>query len=255
MLSQSKIQHSFHRALTSYNDQAIVQRECAETLLGHIIESRINTTLDRVFEFGCGTGFLTNQLTERLTINELIVNDLVEECQTYLPLSKLSFIDGDIDNIRIPQQCDLICSASCVQWSNDLPALINQLTIALNKDGYLAISSFAESQFHELTLLKGQQSDTANRKLNYWSQSMWRKQLEPSYHIELIASHQTRLWFNSVKELLQHLRLTGVNGSAGQIWNKQDLIKFENDYRNHFEVNGKVSLTYEPIYIIGKKKT
>lgn len=257
MHSQSKIQHTFQRALTSYNKQAIVQKNSAGTLLDHLIDCGINTSLDRIFEFGCGTGFLTQHLTDRFTIGELIANDLVAECQTYLPLCDLSFITGDVDNILMPSECDLICSASCVQWSADLEKLLHRLTDSLNMGGYLAISSFSDNHFKELAILDFQTNSNSNtnNKLNYWSEQVWRKHLKANYKIELITKEEKCLWFDSVRELLLHLRLTGVNGKAGTAWSKHNLEQFEDNYRQNFEVDGKVPLTYEPIYIVACKKS
>ena len=254
MLSQTKIQHSFQRALASYNDHAIVQKKSALTLLSHLVKCDIKPKLTRVFEFGCGTGFLTLPLTQRFTISELIANDIVEECHNYLSRSDLKFIIGDIDKIAIPSNCDLICSASYAQWSTDLEGLIERITASLNEDGYMAISSFSEGQFKELTLLEEQAGLEPTASLNYWPEQTWKEHLKSDYEVEIITKEQTCLWFDSVRELLLHLRLTGVNGNAGQTWNKRSLSEFETNYRDNFEVNGKVPLSYEPIYIIARKR-
>lgn len=253
MLSQSKIQHAFHRALSSYNDQAIVQKDSAATLVEHLVNCGINTSLERVFEFGCGTGFLTQQLAERFSIEELVANDLIAECQTYLPYSNFNFITGDVADIVLPSQCDLVCSASCVQWSNDLSQLLTRLTNSLTDNGYLAISSFTGNHFRELATLQNQQPSLVAEKLNYWSAQQWRKNLEPNFEIKVITTQEKRMWFDSVRLLLLHLRLTGVNGNAGHAWNKRSLAKFESDYRDNFELDGKVPLSYQPIYIIAQK--
>lgn len=255
MLSQPKIQQTFQRALASYDEQAVVQKQSASTLLDHLAKCNLGSSLDRVFEFGCGTGFLTQPLSEQFIISDFIVNDLVADCEKYLTFSEISFIAGDVDNILIPSHCDLICSASCVQWSANLATLLNRLTDALNRQGYLAVSSYSSNHFKELAKLEELTTLNNNSKLNYWSELDWQKHLEPNYDIQLITTEQNSLWFTSVRELLKHLRLTGVNGYAGQHWSKQNLSQFETDYHDNFEVDGKVPLTYEPIYIIARKRS
>ncbi len=253
MLSQSKIRHSFQRALVSYNDSALVQKNSARTLVEHLINTGMKPSLARTFEFGCGTGFLTKHLNERFKIKELIVNDLLEECQKYLPLSDISFIAGDVEDITVPTNCELICSASCVQWSADLPSLLKRLASSLTDRGYLAISSFGDGHFKELEKLKTQQSFNTKEQLNFWSEQAWRQHLKSAYQVESIIIEETTLWFDSVRELLLHLRQTGVNGNARHTWNKQSLAMFETDYRDNFERDGKVPLSYQPIYIVARK--
>ncbi|MDB4512281.1 hypothetical protein N9060_02340, partial [Arenicella sp.] len=132
--------------------------------------------------------------------------------------------------------------------------LLNNLTDCIAPGGYLAISSFTEDHFKELTLLQNQRGTEASEKLNFWASDQWREHLELSFEIKIIATEEKCLWFNSVRELLLHLRLTGVNGNARHTWNKQSLSKFEADYRDNFELDGRVPLTYQPIYIIARKK-
>ena len=53
--------------------------------------------------------------------------------------------------------------------------------------------------------------------------------------------------FDSPKDVLKHLQLTGVNSVESQRWTKKDLTKFENGYKNL--CNRRPMLTYNPIYI------
>ena len=254
MGSQSKIFHSFHRALDSYEEHAIVQKNSAANLITHLKNNGCMASLERVFEFGCGTGFLTRHLNQQFKINEFIANDLVQDCQIYLPKSDIQFIAGDVSDIAIPEECDVICSASCAQWCHDLVGLLNKLTKSLVDNGLLAISSFTSGHFKELIELQTTEH-TNNPPLNYWTEQTWQEQLEPNYEILTISSEESVLWFDSVRELLLHLRLTGVNGLAGKTWNQQSLTNFENNYRENFEIDGNVPLSYKPIYIIARKHT
>ena len=260
MYSESKITHSFTRALASYNQEATVQKECANKLGRYLIncltEAGANTKFENVFEFGCGTGFLSQQLIEKLTISKLVLNDLVKESYHHLPPNVQSFgygfIHGDIDTVKLNNFHDLICSASCVQWSKDLPSLLQKLNASLSKDGYLAISSFTKGHFNELSLLNHKLNEN-NPPLNYWTIEKWQEQLPSCFEIQLIKSDNKTQWFNSVRDVLLHLRLTGVNGNTRRTWHQQDLVQFEREYEDKFSVNKKIPLTYCPIYIIARK--
>jgi len=252
MATLAKVQHSFSRALASYEDHAVVQKECAKKLLEYLQNSALGTHQSRIFEFGCGTGFLTKQLNQQLTSKELIVNDLVAECLDYLPQLELDFIVGDIDQISLPNACDLICSASSIQWSRDIPNLLARFHTALKTNGHLAISSFSTNQFKELKVIEGNSGKSS--ALRFLSKESWHEYLHTNYDVQVIEAHETVLWFRNVREILLHLRATGVNGIAGQVWSQQSLNKFEEEYRDKFEHNGKVPLTYHPIYVIAQKK-
>ena len=53
--------------------------------------------------------------------------------------------------------------------------------------------------------------------------------------------------FDTPKDVLKHLQLTGVNGLEQKSWTKKDLIKFENGYKNI--CTNRPTLTYNPVYI------
>ena len=258
MQPQSKISQSFRRALLTYQDAATVQRECADRLAQHLFSCELPKEFNRGFEFGCGTGFLTKQLINTLSIKALFVNDLVASCKDFLlesgiPPNQFSFIEGDIEAISIPNSCDLICSTSCIQWSTDQATLIEKLSNSLNKNGYLAISSFSQGHFKELQNI---QTEIANHRyaLNYWTTKEWEKHLKVDFNIKIVETEQIVLWFNSVNELLLHLRHTGVNGNVGQNWSQHTLKQFRQRYREEFEQRNKVPLSYQPIYIVAQKK-
>jgi len=227
MYSESKITHSFTRALASYNQEATVQKECANKLGRYLINCLM-----------------------------LVLNDLVKESYHHLPPNVQSFgygfIHGDIDTVKLNKFHDLICSASCVQWSKDLPSLLQKLNASLSKDGYLAISSFTKGHFNELSLLNHKLNEN-NPPLNYWTIEKWQEQLPSCFEIQLIKSDNKTQWFNSVRDVLLHLRLTGVNGNTRRTWHQQDLVQFEREYEDKFSVNKKIPLTYCPIYIIARK--
>ena len=55
------------------------------------------------------------------------------------------------------------------------------------------------------------------------------------------------LEFETPKDVLKHIKNTGVNALSDTRWTKSDLINFEEKYP--INANGKYSLTYQPIYI------
>ena len=108
--------------------------------------------------------------------------------------------------------------------------------MAFISNGELIFSTFGNENFREIYHVIG-------TSLNYYSIPELQKMLpnsiiEPEIHI---------MAFDSPKDVLKHLQLTGVNGVENQAWTKKDLIKFENGYKNL--CNRRPTLTYNPVYI------
>lgn len=285
-LQLAKVQRSFRRSLNTYDENAYVQLEIAQTLIKILHTQRTKheqlTHFDRVFEIGCGTGFLTNALLGNFDVSHLILNDLVAECELHIDallsnitnssglpvndfervgkLSGLSweFIAGDINVSEIKPEQDLICSASSLQWVNDIPALLDKIHLNLSDDGCLALSSFGPNHFSELSELNKvnesqQQLNNIKSGLSYINQENWLTMLGSKFSIQDIQTHTITLWFDSFDELLKHLRNTGVNGNASGRWSQRIKQDFSERYEALFSQKGKLPLSYEPVFIVANK--
>lgn len=279
-LQLAKVQRSFRRSLKTYNENAFVQLEIAQTLIKMLHESFTKYEqvpyFERVFEIGSGTGFLTKALLENFEVNHLVINDLVEECKPIIAelLSKdtrssfdeklksekpsqlsWEFIEGDINECELKQKQNLICSSSTLQWVKDMPALLEKLYNNLSDGGCLAVGSFGQNHFLELRKVRelNQQADHVESALNYINEQDWRSLLATKFSIQDIQTHTITLWFDSFDELLKHLRNTGVNGNAREQWSQRKKEEFAMAYESLFAEQGKLPLSYEPIYIIANK--
>ncbi|SHG82505.1 methyltransferase domain-containing protein [Cognatishimia maritima] len=244
--TQSKVQQSFRRGLASYHETASQQADIAERLCT-LLRPIAPPTLLKVFEFGMGTGHLTLPLTRSFNIAALTVNDLVPECAAYAPESS-HFVPGPIEAVELPSSLDLICSASTVQWIDDLPGTIARLTDALTEGGLLALSGFGTAQFHELRAL----GSTAAAP-SYVDAEGWRAILPSNMTVKHLSQARKVNWFPTALALLKHLRGTGVNGAASQSWSASDLKRFEKDYWQRFGTPRGLPLTYDPVWIIAQK--
>ncbi len=279
-LQLAKVQRSFRRSLKTYDENAFVQLEIAQTLMkmlhGSLTQNEQVRYFERVFEIGTGTGFLTKALLENFDINHLVLNDLVAECKPIIAellsentlsslgeknksekLSQLSweFIEGDINECELTEKQNLICSSSTLQWVKDMPALLEKLHVNLSDGGCLAVSSFGQNHFSELRKIRelNQQADRDKPILNYINEQGWRTLLATKFSVQDIQTHTITLWFDSFDELLKHLRNTGVNGNASEQWSQRKKQEFAKAYESLFAEQGKLPLSYEPIYIIANK--
>lgn len=245
-ISQSKVRQSFKRGLTTYHTNATHQAEIAMHLC-QALTAVAPKAMDRVLEFGMGTGHLTQNLVDHFDIKSLFLNDLVDACASYAPPSA-RFLPGAVETLPLPGSLDLICSASTIQWIDDLPAAFARLSTSLKSGGFLALSGFGTAQFHELNAL----GSTAAAP-SYLDAGAWKHILPADLSIQYLH-HSTRIeWFPNAMAVLKHLRDTGVNGGSSQSWSMRDLRNFETHYRERFGTAKGLPLTYAPVWMIAKK--
>ncbi|WP_264212968.1 malonyl-ACP O-methyltransferase BioC [Leisingera thetidis] len=251
---QGRIRQSFRRGLDSYHRSASVQADIAARLAGMLQAQGAPRQIGAALEFGCGTGHLTRQLLQRFETGSLILNDLVPEAACALRAldgtvpAQARFEPGPIETLPLPQDLDLIASASTVQWIPDLPALTARLAARLKPGGWLALSGFGRGQFRELAAL-----GSAAAAPSYLDAAEWRAVLPESMEILAIEQRPAVLEFGTALELLKHLRQTGVNGHAQHSWSRRRLRDFEAAYRAQFGRDGRLPLTYDPVLLAARK--
>lgn len=253
-VNQSRVRQSFSRGLQSYHEAATVQAQIATELVRLLQGQQLQQPLERVLEFGCGTGHLTEALLKAFEIKELVLNDLVPEAEAPLRATleqhgqSAEFRCGAIETLPLPKDLDLITSASTVQWIEDLPLALNHLAAHLAPGGWLALSGFGSAQFRELAAL-----GSAAAAPSYLDVGDWPTVLPAGLKLVALRQQAIPLYFDSALALLQHLRQTGVNGQACGTWTRQALRQFESRYQELFSVDGKLPLTYDAVWILARK--
>lgn len=253
--STTRVVHCFCRGLGTYHQAARAQAQIARDLAGMLAECGAPERFERALEFGCGTGHLTESLLRRFSIGDLTLNDLVAEAAELAGAAARAhgasarFVAGPVETLRLSQKYDLIASASTVQWLPDLPEVLRRLCTSLGPGGWLALSGFGSSQFRELAALGSKAAAP-----NYLNAGDWPGILPPGMELKTTRQEPIVLEFSSVVDVLRHLRATGVNGRARDRWSKQQLRSFETAYRECFERNGLLPLTYDPVMLVARKR-
>ena len=235
-MNKGVIKARFTKTLSTYDENARIQKKMAERLVSLLdIISCAN-----ILEIGCGTGFLTELLTKKLQFKTYTSLDIVKDCETYIKNinSQINFINADIEDFisTDKETYDLIISNASLQWVDNFEEVINNLRQKLTQNGTLLISTFGRENFREIGLITG-------TTLDYYSpqelEAMFTScEVYPEIHI---------MAFNTPKDVLKHLQLTGVNAIESKSWTKKDLTKFENAYNSICP--NRPTLTYNPIYI------
>ena len=237
-MNKELIKQRFARNLATYNENAKIQRLMAQKLISLIDR----TDFDNILEIGCGTGLLTELAIQKFKYKNYYANDFVTECKEYIENidPNIQFIPFDIEKCidNTNAKYDLIISNAAFQWIDNPADFINKLFSKLNPCGILLFSTFGKENFREVCLASGE-------TLEYYSRKDYEIMLKKSPHC---IEEEIRIEvFKTPKDVLRHIKFTGVNAIEKKIWTKTDLRKFENTYKNLCP--SLLTLTYNPLYV------
>ena len=237
-MNKDLIQKRFAKNLDTYNDNAKIQKKMAERLLSFLDRKDFNDIL----EIGCGTGFLTQLVNDSFNFNTYTANDIVESCEKYVKEinPKINFIPADIEKAveNSDKKYDLIISNAAFQWVENLESFIKLLVSKLNDGGVLLFSTFGPENFREVNFVLG-------KTLPYYSANELQEIVKGYKNV--VEQEMHVMAFKTPKDILKHIKSTGVNALEMVSWTKSDMQKFENGYNNF--CSGIPTLTYHPIYV------
>ncbi|MCG7522174.1 methyltransferase domain-containing protein [Ruegeria sp. Ofav3-42] len=244
-----RVQRSFSRSFRSYHDSASQQSQIANHLVHEMRTGGAPQHFAFGLEFGCGTGHLTQRLCETFEFRSLMINDLSPEAEQTAYAVGADFLCGDAETLNWPGQPNLIASASMIQWLRDPAAFLRKAATALTPGGWLAVSGFGPEQYRELVKV----GSTAKAPGLCRSEDLAAAVRD---ELEIISTGDTirEMHFASPRKVLEHLRRTGVNGRAQKGWTKTSLNQFTDQYVRYFGSETGVSLTYQPTWIVARKR-
>lgn len=250
VFNKREVADHFKRSIASYDDNAIAQKMIVDKLFQILESFHLDYTPKKILEIGCGTGILTARLRKLFPDSELSINDLVEELCVYTT-KKLQIVDrylaGDIEQIDLCDKYDLIISSSTFQWFTHPESTFKKLYRHMSANSIMLFSTFGKENLSEIRILQGS-------GLHYLTSEETTQILSKYFEVHYYGEEYLRLEFDDPLAVLQHLKMTGVNGiGKRKIWTKGKLEKFVHEYSRLHTINGKVQLTYHPLYFICRK--
>ena len=185
-----------------------------------------------------------------LEYRKLYLIDLVPEWERFHRGRRAAeFRAADIETMPLPEHLSLVIANAVFQWVEDLASLLIRFHSALETGGILAFTTFGPENLREIAALTG-------RGLSYRALAGLHELLTPGF--DIIACHEEliTLEFATVRDILRHLKATGVTASGGRSrWTRSTLAAFEADYSARFRSgNRMLPLTYHPITLIARKR-
>jgi malonyl-ACP O-methyltransferase BioC len=239
--------------MASYDLHATVQRQVSGQLL--TLAGQIPAiSYERVLEIGCCTGMLTEMLCRQHRVETLFLNDLVPDfaapVMARIPGDRMPHLQpffGDIETLPLPDRLTLTISSATFQWLADLPGFLHRLAQAMGERGFLAFSVFGPGTLAEFTELTGV-------GLDYRTPEQIACLLERDFILEQMATDQNQLLLTTPRDVLHHLRATGVGGVRAYRWTRAGLRRFEQEYHARFGTPDGVPVTYASTCFIARKK-
>ena len=244
MTDKKLITDRFSKSFSTYDDNAFIQNIMASNLIKFVPLNNFNS----IFEVGCGTGILTRYIKTFFLYKNYTANDIVQESKKYVQkiIKDVTFVCGDIEQVKIDKKFDLIISNACLQWCNNLNATIIKLVNMLNKNGILAISIFGKKNLCEIKQL-------LNVSLNYPKVADIINNVD-NFKTIYVGEEIKKIYFDSTIDIIRHFKQTGVNAVAPIKFTKTTLKEFEIKYKKLFVESDKCYITYNPIYVVLQKK-
>ncbi len=152
---RQRLRRSFGRAAPRYAEVAALQRE---------VEARLLEQLDylddrrpaRILDLGCGPGRAAGAMKKRWPKAEVIAVDAAlpmlrevpRQTRFWRPVKRVC---ADVARLPFADQCaDVIFSSLCLQWVEDLPAVLSEFRRVLRPDGLLLFTTFGPDTLAEL---------------------------------------------------------------------------------------------------------
>lgn len=251
-VDKNRVALQFGKSIGSYEKRAEVQRKGAASLVQMLLKQGIKKH-GRVLEIGCGPGLLTSEFTKTLECDTLYLNDLVPQFETIVmkkidrDVARVVPIFGDIENIALPDNLDLVISGATMQWLDDLKKFLFKLSQSIKSGGMLVFSVFTHGTMEQVR-------DITGIGLQYADFNKVMEDISTHYLILEEKTENKIMFFNKPYEILRHMKETGVTGLASERWNVSKVKWFCREYEKRFLEEAGLPLTYVMKMVVAQKK-
>ena len=245
--SDQSIIDSFSLACATYDAHCTIQTQTFDHLLSLVPENMY----PRILDMGCGTGRFTCQLHDRyagLCIGIDASSGMIDQARAS---EGLSFECARIESYRNPAPFDLIISNAAFQWVSDLAALKASIQALSAPGGSVVFSAFLPSMFQELGgCIRSvfDQPDFLLSSASFACMADYDGLFSNDFLLQSMTQSSFSLTFDSVMDLLRHIRYTGTRGHGHNLFFTPQKIKAMTSF---FEKNfGRIFLSYDVVYVV-----
>lgn len=191
----------FDKNFETYNKNAVVQKQAAETLAKFLPENI--KEYKNILELGCGTGFFTRELLKKTNSQNVVLNDFFDIRKYIKDIDYKKFLQGDMKNF-LNEKYDCVVSSSCFQWSDNLEELLKLISLCSKN---LIFSIYISGNMAEI-------KNHFGVSLKYYTQNEITEILKKYFKNVQAFEEITTLSFETPLEALKHIQKTGTSLNA-----------------------------------------
>lgn len=210
----------FSRYAHEYDTYNVIQSEVAASLVEQLPSRHFATVID----MGCGSGEIYKNIEKQnLSFEHFIALDLSKEMLEIHPSSKkIEKICADFNKPETFEKFtlnkeSLFVSSSALQWSKDLDFTLSQISKKVT-DAHFAF--FTSNTFKTL-------HHTADITSPIYSAETLKRTIE-KYFNATFELKEYKLHFNSVREMFNYIKKSGVSGGEKQLTYKKTKALMQN---------------------------
>ena len=203
----------FSRYAHEYDTYKVIQAEVAASLVKKLASSHFTTLMD----MGCGSGEVYKNLEKyNVSFEHFIALDSSPQMLAIHPSDKkVEKICADFNMRETFEKFTLtensfLLSSSALQWSKDLDFTLSEIS---KKAAHAYFAIFTSNTFKTL-------HETANITSPIYSAAVLREAIEKYYDAKFELK-EYRLYFESVREMFNYIKKSGVSGGEKQLTYKQ----------------------------------
>lgn len=233
VINKQLVGSRFAKGLPTYDGAADVQHRIADHLFSLWQKHGLQTS--SVLEIGVGSGYFTSLYSRKLRNAAITLWDIAPASDRVIEA------DAEAALPTVSEHFGAIVSASTMQWFNSPAAFLLQVARVLEPGGLAVLSTFGPETFGEL-------SRAGVVGLPYLSESSLRRIVPADMEILELHSGLIVKSFAEPIDVFRHLQATGVNGRRSE----RPLSEIIASYPR--AVGGRCELTYQPVYLLLRKR-
>ena len=258
-LNKTLIKDAFNKAVPSYDDAAVLQREVANRLDERLELIKIQP--QRILEIGSGTGYYSQLLHQRYPKAHLISLDLAHamllSTRKKIPwLQKLKssrqWLCGDAEQLPlIDNSVDMVASNLTLQWCSKLQQTFDHVHRVLKPNGLFMFTSFGPDTLKELRASWRKVDDYNHVNAFLDMHDVGDTLMQAGFSDPVMDVEHITLTYKEVMQLMRELKAIGAHnvtlGRQRGLTGKNKMRQLFDAYET-FRSNGVLPCTYEIVY-------